>query len=194
MWIWVFGLIAALTLGAVVGGNQLHNLTEAIKNSSENSQRNGEIWINLILSLFSVAAPVWFAWISTKQIGQRFRLAEDYGYKASISKAYEGYRREAALLDPNFQARLFSSALTRLDEIPLRLVETETHGSPWHELASSKIVQQAAGTIPGFADKITDLAKDAIAAVSQRNRNFESGLGNTEPVEISSAENKVKVA
>ena len=66
--------------------------------------------------------------------GERFRLSEDYAFKASVSKAYEGYRREAANLDEAFAARLFSSALTRLDEAPLRLVETENHGSPWHEL------------------------------------------------------------
>ena len=163
MWIWVAGLVGALSLGAVAGTNQLHQLGEAIKSATtQGLQQNGGIWIDLLLSLLSVGAPVWFAWISTKQIGQRFRLAEDYGYKAAISKAYEGYRREAAMLDPVFQARLFATALTRLDEIPLRLVETETHGSPWHELASSDLVRQAIATVPGFTDKITDFAKQAI--------------------------------
>ena len=159
MWVWVIGLMAALVAGAYLGTNQLNNLATAIKTAGENDSR---IWINLILSLLSVGAPVWFAWISTKQIGQRFRLAEDYGYKASISKAYEGYRREAALIDPSFQSRLFSSALSRLDEIPLRLVETDSHGSPWHELASSDLVRQAVATVPGFVDKITSLAKQAL--------------------------------
>jgi len=163
MWVWVFGLMSSLVLGAFIGSNQLHNLAVAIGTASEQSATlNGEIWIDLLLSVLSVGAPVWFAWVSTKQIGQRFRLAEDYGYKASISKAYEGYRREAAMLDPAFQARLFSSALTRLDEIPLRLVETDTHGSPWHELASSNIVRQAIDTVPGFMDKVTALAKQVL--------------------------------
>lgn len=171
MWIWVLGLICALSLGAVAGTNQLHLLGEAIKSAStQGLQQNGGVWIDLLLSLLSVGAPVWFAWISTKQIGQRFRLAEDYGYKAAISKAYEGYRREAAMLDPAFQARLFATALTRLDEIPLRLVETETHGSPWHEFASSDLVRQAIATVPGFADKITDFAKQAIPNFTQSNK------------------------
>ncbi len=86
------------------------------------------------LTALGVFAPLWFAWISTKQIGERFRLSEDYAFKASVSKAYEEYRREAANLDEAFAARRFSSALTRLDEPPLRLVEAENHGSPWHEL------------------------------------------------------------
>lgn len=63
---------------------------------------------------------MWFAWLATKQIGQRFHLAEDYAFKASVAKAYEGYRKEAARIDPEFEARLFGSALTRLDEAPLR--------------------------------------------------------------------------
>lgn len=168
MWIWVIGLIISLVSGTIVGSNQLRNLANAIIVSSTTpSVGNASIWINLLLALLSVGAPVWFAWISTKQIGQRFRLAEDYGYKASISKAYEGYRREAALLDPAFQARLFSSALTRLDEIPLRLVETDTHGSPWHEFASSNVVRQAIETVPDFMGKVTELAKQLVTQSSQ---------------------------
>jgi hypothetical protein len=178
MWIWVFGLVVALGLGGFFGSRQLQNLGDVIRTPAA-TVHYGEIWINLLLAIFSVAAPVWFAWISTKQIGQRFRLAEDYGYKASISKAYEGYRREAALLDPAFQARLFSSALTRLDELPLRLVETETHGSPWHELASSGTVRQALSTVPGFIDRVTDLAKNAIAGLSVNKPSAETNMPKT---------------
>ena len=92
------------------------------------------VFVNLVLAVLSIAAPVWFAWIATKQIGHRFRLSEDYAFKASVARAYEGYRREAAKLDEDFAKRLFASALDRLEEPPLRFVEQETHGSPWHEL------------------------------------------------------------
>lgn len=166
MWVWVVGLITALVIGGAIGSNQLRDLALAIKAASP--QEAGMVWLHLALSLLSIGGPVWFAWIATKQIGQRFRLAEDYGYKASISKAYEGYRREAALLDPEFQARLFDSALGRLDELPLRLVETATHGSPWQELASSEIVKQAVKAIPGFAEQVNDLAKAALATAARR--------------------------
>lgn len=165
MWVWVGGLVIALVMGAILGSTQLHNLAEAIKAAS--GQHDGTVWLHLLLSLLSIGAPVWFAWVATKQIGHRFKLAEDYGYKASISKAYEGYRREATLLDPEFQHRLFSSALTRLDEIPLRLVESDTHGSPWHELASSDLVRQAVNAVPGFAGQVSGLAKDALSAITK---------------------------
>ena len=47
---------------------------------------------------------------------------------------YEGYRSEAERIDKDLERRLFSSALDRLEEAPLRLVEVESHGSPFHEL------------------------------------------------------------
>ncbi len=163
MWVWVGGLVIALVVGASIGSTHLHTLAKAIMDTSmRGNSQDSSIWVELILTVLSIGAPVWFAWVATKQIGQRFRLAEDYGYKASISKAYEGYRREAALVDPAFQSRLFSSALTRLDEIPLRLVETETHGSPWHELASSPVVRQAVATVPGFMAQVTELARQML--------------------------------
>lgn len=130
MWVWVGGLLIALIAGSVIGWLRISLVEDLIK---ENASATS-IWLNTFLSFLSIAAPVWFAWIATKQIGQRFRLAEDYAFKASVAKAYEGYRREAASIDPSFAQRLFSSALDRLEEAPLRFVEHETHGSPWHEV------------------------------------------------------------
>lgn len=91
------------------------------------------LWVNVTFTALSVSAPVWLAWILTRQIGQRFRLAEDYGYKAAVAKAYEGYRAEAAQIDSELTKRLFGIALDRLGEAPLRLVEKDSPGSPAHE-------------------------------------------------------------
>jgi len=142
---WVAGLMVALAGGTAIGANRVRILTEALSTSSPNW---GIIWLHIILSIVSVGAPLWFAWLATKQIGQRFRLAEDYGYKASVAKAYEGYRREAARIDEDFENRLFDSALTRLEEAPLRLVDDESHGSPWHELISSDAFKAALDKVP----------------------------------------------
>jgi hypothetical protein len=97
-----------------------------------------------------VGAPLWFAWVATKQLGQRFRLAEDYGFKASVAKAYEGYRRDAVRIDPRFEAQLFGIALRRLEEAPLRMIEEEAHGSPWHEFFNAK--RPKAMNPPGTAE------------------------------------------
>ncbi|GIK34512.1 MAG: hypothetical protein BroJett010_10710 [Gammaproteobacteria bacterium] len=163
MWFWVAGLVAALAAGSYFGSAQLHSLTELFKVPNVAAS---VVFLNLLLSVLSVGAPVWFAWLATKQIGQRFRLAEDYAFKASISRAYEGFRREAARFDKDMEAKLLTSALTRLDELPLRLVETDSHGSPWHELASSNVVKQAMQAVPGFSEQIKDLASKALATVT----------------------------
>ena len=160
MWFWVGGLVIALGFGSFFGTGQLRNLSELLKLPNVSTSL---VALNLILSVVSIGAPIWFAWLATKQIGQRFRLAEDYAFKASISRAYEGFRREAARFDKNMEAKLLSSALTRFDELPLRLVETDSHGSPWHELASSDAVKHAMKAVPGFADQVKDLGNVCIS-------------------------------
>lgn len=132
MWVWVGGLVLALIAVATIGHNRVGALTQILAGDP----KWGTVILNSLLSAISVGAPLWFAWVSTKQIGERFRLAEDYGFKASVAKAYEGYRREAVQIDKKFEARLFDIALTRLEEAPLRMISSEAHGSPWHEMLS----------------------------------------------------------
>ncbi|KQU66658.1 hypothetical protein ASC75_08455 [Aminobacter sp. DSM 101952] len=146
---WVAGLAIALGAAMVVGFVRLSAMKEVLAAETLDPLR---IWVQVLLTALSLGAPIWFAWIATKQINQRFRLAEDYAFKASVAKAYEGYRREAVRIDHELEKRLFASALTRLDEAPLRLVEMHTHGSPIHELANSKAVKSvidSAAALPG---------------------------------------------
>ncbi|MET4247508.1 hypothetical protein [Bradyrhizobium sp. LA6.7] len=157
MWVWVIFLIVALAAGSYFGSHRLQMLVDLFKDPT---QPASVIYPNVLLSLFSVGAPIWVAWLSTKQIGQRFRLSEDYAFKASISRAYEGFRREAARIDTELEAKLLSSALNRLDEQPLRLVETESHGSPWNELANSQLVREAMRTVPNFAGQVREAAEN----------------------------------
>lgn len=158
--VWVVGLVVALGIGSYIGWHRLEALTRVLEAPPVNW---ASILLQAVLSFLSIGAPVWFAWLATKQIGQRFRLAEDYAFKASVAKAYEGYRREAARLDPQFEARLFSSALTRLEEAPLRLVDPATHGSPWHEALSSSAIQRTIDAIPELRDRALTLVSDAAA-------------------------------
>jgi hypothetical protein len=90
----------------------------------------------LSFSVISVGAFVWFAWLSTKRIGHYFRLAEDYAYKATIAEVYEGFRIEAENSDEGMKEKLLTSVFNRFDESPIRLIEKDSHGSPWHELAT----------------------------------------------------------
>jgi|TARA_B110000037_G_C17105756_1_gene499794 chaperonin cofactor prefoldin len=166
MYIWVTGLLLALGAGVYIGSIRFDSLLSALNASSPDW---GVIWMNCILALLSLSAPLWFAWISTKQIGQRFKLAEDYSFKASVAKAYEGYRKEAARIDPAFEARLFSSALTRLEEAPLRLMEKDSHGSPWHELITSPQFEKAMNKIPELKDKFIQVSGNIIKTKPSKN-------------------------
>lgn len=161
MSIWVVALAFAL----IAIGTLAYLRVNVLQGLMQSGRSPGEIWTNVALSIFNVAAPVWFAWVATKQIGQRFRLAEDYGFKASVAKAYEGYRREASRIDPAFEARLFSSALDRLEEAPLRLMEKETFGSPFHELTASPAFEKALALIPELKQKYGDIVGSSAAAV-----------------------------
>ncbi len=165
MWVWVIGLILALIFGGYYGAGQLQSLSRLISNPDATT---GLVSLNLALAAISVGAPIWFAWLSTKQVGQRFRLSEDYAFKASISRAYEGYRKEAARIDPNLEAQLLASALSRLDEQPLRLVESASYGSPWHELLASDAIKDAARSVPGFVDSVAKFASDSLNRVKPK--------------------------
>jgi hypothetical protein len=156
---WVAGLAVALAAGSWIGAARLSTLASALTQATPNWPA---IVSHIVLSVLGVGAPLWFSWLATKQIGQRFRLSEDYAFKASVAKAYERYRKEAAVLDPEFQATLFRSALTRLDEAPLRLVEAEQHGSPWSEMLSSSIVKNAFKIAPDLPARIMVLVNDTI--------------------------------
>lgn len=152
----------ALYIGAELGSKRIDTLSRLLTEHPE----WGAVLLHLVLSVLSVGGPLWFAWLATKQISQRFRLAEDYAYKASVAKAYEGYRKQAATFDNDFSMRLFGSALTRLEEAPLRLVEKEVPGSPWHEFFNSEAFVKAIDTVPGFRDKVFNLAKSGVEAAS----------------------------
>ncbi|MCU0438149.1 MAG: hypothetical protein MUC49_09545 [Raineya sp.] len=139
MWGWVSILIVGLIVGGVLGYIRFNDLNSAIKDSKD----IGYIWLQVFLSVLSFGAPIWIAWVATKQINQTFKLSEDYAFKASVAKAYEGYKKEAEnidyrRIDSELADQLFASTLKRFDESPLRFTESQSHNSPLHEFLDSK--------------------------------------------------------
>lgn len=157
VYVWGGVLVVALVSAIVIGFVRFPTILDAATKVT-----NGG-WPFLVaqvaLATLSLAAPVWLAWVATKQTGQRFRLSEDYAYKAALAAAYEGYRAEAARLDDVLEAQLFSIAMSRLDEIPLRLVEDQVSGSPFHELLTSKELHMAVRSVPGFRERLVAIFK-----------------------------------
>ncbi len=163
-WVWVGALVVALLSALGIGADRV----TALKDVLTGDKSAAVVWVNALLAVAGLGAPIWLAWLSTRQIGQSFRLAEDYAYKASVAKAYEGYRREAVTLDPALANRLFGSALTRLEEAPIRLIEGEQHNTPVQEFLSSPYVSALLASVPELKDKLVALVpgKGQIAAVA----------------------------
>lgn len=156
---WVLCLVLSLTVAGAIGAERFPVLLKSISVKPD----WGIVAANMVLAALGMAAPVWFAIVSTKQISQRFKLAEDYGYKAAVSAAYEGYRAEAARQGDEFEKKLFLSTLNRLDEQPLRFVDEDLGNTPIAELG--KATQRAAGAIKDATDRILD---KAVAKVSSK--------------------------
>lgn len=153
---WVIGLVIALCSGAYFGGEQVQKLS-AILDSNQQVGAGFAI-INIVLALFSIGGPLWFAWLATQQINQRFKLSEDYAYKATVAKSYTGFSKHATRFDEQTAERLFNSTLDRLDEMPLRLVEGKDYNSPWHEFIDSEAFKKALDMVPDLADKASTFA------------------------------------
>jgi hypothetical protein len=148
---WIWRLAFALAVAMAIGSYNFYHIDQLLRSENVQPMKLGAY---VVFAVLSIGAPVWFAWMSTKQISQRFKLAEDYAFKAAVASAYEGYKRETAEVDPVLSQRLLGSALTRLDENPLRYVEEHNYGSPAHEFANSTgakgLMDKLIDKVPGF--------------------------------------------
>lgn len=131
-YLWLGILVASLVVVVKLG---LCRASEILSMFKEVGVEPNLIGLNMLMSLFIVAAPMWLAWIAAKRVAHLFRLVEDYEFKAAVSTSYEGYRREANKFDDSgFAEKVLGSALTRFDEPPLRFVETKDEGHPLLEM------------------------------------------------------------
>jgi hypothetical protein len=161
-WIWVVILVLSLAAAVLLGKDRY----DGLKSLLTGEHPSALVYLNILFAVLGVAAPVWLAWLATRSIGQSFRLSEDYAFKASVSKAYEGYRKEAVSLDESFAKRLFGSALTRLDEAPSRFIVAEDHNSPLQELLQNESFKKFLAAFPEVQDKLGKYIVDAKSAVS----------------------------
>lgn len=147
IWIWIVGLLIALITGAVIGADRVTALTLALNKELT----AGQAILHIVMSIFSIGGPLWLAWISTQQINQRFKLSEDYYYKATVAKSFTGFKKLAKRFDSETEKRLFNSTLDRLDEMPLRLINGKDYNSPWHEFLDSESFKTAMAMFPQLA-------------------------------------------
>lgn len=142
---WVIALVFSLILAL---GLTYYRLTDLQALMSTDKPVTGFVFaLNCLISIAAIGAPVWFAWLATKQVGYCFRLSEDYAFKAATAGSFEGFRREIESLSADeenesndqLKLKLLTTVLTRLDEQPLRYVDSKVHGSPFHEALMSRI-------------------------------------------------------
>jgi hypothetical protein len=152
--IWIVGLVVSLVFGAYIGGQRVDAFSQALNESLT----AGQAVLHTIIAVFSIGGPLWLAWMSTQQINQRFKLAEDYSYKATVAKSFTGFKKQAERFAPETQERLFNSTLDRLDEMPLRLIEGKDYNSPWHEFTDSESFRQALDMVPALAREVGKFA------------------------------------
>jgi hypothetical protein len=153
IWYWTTALIISLVVGGCIAHYHYDSLVRTIQTASA-----GIGFAQILLAALSIGGAIWFAWLASKQIGYRFRLAEDYAFKAAVAKAYEGYRCEV------LEAKLFVSLLARIDEAPLRFVDHESHGSPFHEFINSPAFNKAIETSKDFKDAFVSIFKQKSTA------------------------------
>lgn len=157
IWVWILGLLIALAAGAWIGTERVEAFTQILNNNLT----AGQAILHTVMSVFSIGGPLWLAWISTQQINQRFKLSEDYSYKATVSKSFTGFKKFAERFEPETEERLFNSTLDRLDEMPLRLIEGKDYNSPWHEFVDSESFKNAMATFPTLAKEAGKFAHKA---------------------------------
>lgn len=170
---WVGLLILALGAGAYLGYLRVQAISELTK--YPDAQSLSMIWVQVALGTLSLAAPLWVGWLATRQISQRFRLAEDYSFKASLATAYEGYRREAARIDAAFEKDLFGSALRHLDQEPLRFMGETDHGSPYAEFFSSAVFRDALKKVPNLSEDLKDVVLKAVGRTGRTDSSDSKG-------------------
>lgn len=135
---WLMVLIISLVIAAAIAYSRFDSMLALLSSKEPVSDFN--LLINCLLSVTAIAAPVWIAWLATKQVGYSFRLSEDYAFKAATAASFEGFRKEIEAfaqedeINNELRVRLLTTILDRLAEQPLRYVDKQTAGSPIHEL------------------------------------------------------------
>jgi hypothetical protein len=66
-------------------------------------------------------------------------------------------------MDITYRTLIFSTALTRLDELPLRFMDKNNHGSPWQELLNNPTIIKIFRDKPEAFKEYLDLAKSALS-------------------------------
>ena len=70
---------------------------------------------------------IWLGWFFGRNYGHTVRLEEDYAFKESISRSFEGYKKQMQEVDPEGAlSQLCANTISILSETPLRVFDRKT--------------------------------------------------------------------
>lgn len=93
------------------------------------SELGGNIeWWMFFLQRAPLLFPlIWLGWFLGRNYGHMVRLEEDYAFKESISRSFEGYKNQMKEVDPTSALpQLCSNTISILSETPLRVFDRKT--------------------------------------------------------------------
>lgn len=109
-----------------------------------------DIGKEVLRTLPFLAPTVWIAWFSSRQYGHSMRLEEDYAFKAAVSHAFEGYKKQMADIDAGLVRALSEKAIEVFSMNPLRVLDRKLE-----EMPASEVIERLQ-EILGSAGKLVD--------------------------------------
>lgn len=117
---WIAGFVVSL-LGLL--GMVIWIITIFPKQAENNVE-----WWHFFLQRAPLSFPlIWLGWFFGRNYGHIVRLEEDYAFKESISRSFEGYKKQMQEVDPEGALpKLCNNTIAILAETPLRVFERKT--------------------------------------------------------------------
>jgi hypothetical protein len=90
--------------------------------------QSGKDWWQYLVERIPMTFPfIWLGWFFGRNYGHAVRLEEDYAFKESISRSFEGYKKQMQEVDiADALPRLCQNTIRILSETPLRVFDRKT--------------------------------------------------------------------
>jgi hypothetical protein len=164
---WLLGFFASVA--AVVGILWLslndvnnHFFTNMANLENQKNQMIVEYFIiKSVIRIGIITSLVWVATFTGKRYSQNKRLSEEYSYKATFAKSFEGYRKRAAELDQLNETRDLSNQLmTKMIEMSaINPVETMESNSHKEDHPTVKLLEKSINTIEKSVNVLDKMKK-----------------------------------
>lgn len=93
--------------------------------------------ISFLVKLPIIAPLIWIAWSNSQRNIYLVRIREDYAFKYASAMAFEGYKKQVQLTDPDLEKRLLELSIENMGMNPIRLFDKKVHCSPINDITST---------------------------------------------------------